>query len=48
MGKNCVRFPKRDDLGLDLVSEVAASTSVDEFIKQYTQTRYSRRSVGGD
>jgi hypothetical protein len=48
MGKSCVRFKRLDDLDLDLVSEVVASTSTDEFIRQYEQARYSRTSVGGD
>jgi len=48
MGKSCVRFKKMDDLDLDLISEVVASTSTDAFIQQYKQTRYSRTSVGGD
>ena len=48
MGKSCVRFKRLDDLDLDLVSEVVASTSTDAFIQQYKQTRYSRTSVGGD
>lgn len=48
MGKSCVRFKKLDDLDLDLVSEVVASTSTDAFIQQYKQTRYSRTSVGRD
>jgi hypothetical protein len=48
MGKSCVRFRGLDDLDLDLVSEVVASTSTDAFIQQYKQTRYSRTSVGGD
>ena len=46
MGKSCVRFKRLDDLDLDLVSEVVASTSMDDFIRQYEQTRYSRTSVG--
>jgi hypothetical protein len=37
-----------DDLDLGLVAEVVASTSMDAFIRQYEQTRYSPTSVGGD
>jgi hypothetical protein len=48
MGKSCVRFTKLDDLDLGLVAEVVASTSMDAFIRQYEQTRYSPTSVGGD
>jgi len=48
MGKSCVRFKRLDDLDLDLVAEVVASTSTDAFIRQYEQARYSPTSVGGD
>jgi hypothetical protein len=39
MGKSCIRFTTLDDLDLDLVSEVVASTPVDEFIQMYEQVR---------
>ena len=39
MGKSCVRFTRLDDLDLDLISEVVASTSTDAFIQQYKQAR---------
>jgi len=48
MGKSCVRFKKMDDLDLDLVSEVVASTSTDAFIQQYKQARSSRTAVRRD
>jgi hypothetical protein len=41
MGKSCIRFKTLDDLDLDLVSEVVASTPVDEFIQVYEQVRHS-------
>jgi hypothetical protein len=41
MGKSCIRFKTLDDLDLDLVSEVVASTPVDEFIQLYEQVRHS-------
>ena len=47
MGKSCVRFKKLDDLPLDLIGEVIAKTSVDEYIRRYeaakkTQTQKTR------
>jgi hypothetical protein len=39
MGKSCVRFRHADDLPLDLIGEVIAETSVDEFIDRYEQSR---------
>jgi len=41
MGKSCIRFTTLDDLDFDLVSEVVASTPVDEFIQVYEQVRHS-------
>jgi propanediol dehydratase small subunit len=41
MGKSCIRFTTLDDLDLDLVSEVVASTPVDEFIRVYEQMRHA-------
>jgi Domain of unknown function (DU1801) len=41
MGKSCFRFTTLDDLDLDLVSDVVASTPVDEFIQVYEQVRHS-------
>jgi len=48
MGKSCVRFKKMDDLDLDLISEVVASTSTDAFIQQYKLARSSRTAVRRD
>jgi hypothetical protein len=39
MGKSCVRFRRLDDLPLDLIAEVIAGTSVDEYISRYEASR---------
>ena len=39
VGKSCVRFRRIDDLPLDLIAEVIASTSVDEYIARYEAAR---------
>lgn len=39
VGKSCVRFRRLDDLPLDLVGEVIASTSVDDHIAHYEAAR---------
>jgi hypothetical protein len=39
MGKSCVRFRRLDDLPLDLIGQVIARTSVDDFIAAYEQAR---------
>lgn len=39
VGKSCVRFRRLDDLPLDLVAEVIASTSVDDLIAHYEASR---------
>ena len=39
MGKSCIRFRKADELPLDLIGDVIAATSVDEFIEQYQRAR---------
>jgi hypothetical protein len=39
MGKSCVRFRKLDDLALDVVGDVIAETSVDDFIAEYERAR---------
>jgi hypothetical protein len=39
MGKSCVRFKRLDDLPLDLIGQVIARTSVDDFIRTYEQAR---------
>ena len=39
MGKSCVRFKKLEDLPLDVIGRVVASTPPDAFIAQYEQAR---------
>jgi uncharacterized protein YdhG (YjbR/CyaY superfamily) len=39
VGKSCVRFRRLEDLPLDLIGEVIASTSVDEHIAHYEVAR---------
>jgi hypothetical protein len=39
MGKSCVRFRRLEDLPLDAIGEVVASTSVDELIARYEASR---------
>jgi uncharacterized protein YdhG (YjbR/CyaY superfamily) len=39
MGKSCVRFRSVDDLPLDLIGRTIASTSVDEFVRAYEDSR---------
>ncbi|MBP2473763.1 hypothetical protein JOF53_002635 [Crossiella equi] len=39
MGKSCVRFRKVEDLPLELVAEVVASTSPEEYIEVYERSR---------
>ena len=39
MGKSCVRFRKLEDLPLDVIGKVVASTSPEEFISAYEATR---------
>ena len=39
MGKSCVRFKKLDDLPLDVIGRVVASTPPEQFIAHYEQTR---------
>lgn len=39
MGKSCVRFRTLDDLPLDLVGEVIARTSVEDYISRYEAAR---------
>jgi hypothetical protein len=43
MGKSCVRFTRLEDLALDAVAEVIASTDVDGFIARYLEVRGSSR-----
>lgn len=39
MGKSCVRFNKLDQLPIDLIGEVIAKTSVDDFLAEYRALR---------
>jgi len=39
MGKSCLRFKKLDDLPLDVVGQVIASTSPDQYIRQHEASR---------
>jgi hypothetical protein len=39
MGKSCIRFRAADELALDAIGEVIASTPVDEFIRAYEASR---------
>ena len=39
MGKSCLHFKSLDDLPLDVVGEVIASTPVDTYIARYRETR---------
>jgi hypothetical protein len=39
MGKSCIRFKKLDDLPLDVIGDVAAGHSVEEFIRAYEAAR---------
>ena len=39
MGKSCLRFKSLDDLPLDVVGNVIASTPVDAYVKSYLETR---------
>jgi len=43
MGKSCVRFRTLEDLALDAIAEVIASTSVDEHIAQHEAGRSAER-----
>ncbi len=39
MGKSCLRFKSLDDLPLDVIGDVVASTPLDAFIAQYEASR---------
>lgn len=39
VGKSCLHFHKLDDLPLDAIAEVVASTPPDEFIARYEASR---------
>lgn len=42
MGKSCLRFKKLEDIPLDVIGDVIASTPPEEYIEKYEQSR--RRS----
>ena len=42
MGKSCLRFKALDDLPLDVIADVIASTPVDEMIAYYEKSRRRR------
>lgn len=42
MGKSCVRFKKLEDLPLDVIGKVIASTPPKEYIAQYEKARKQR------
>ena len=39
MGKSCVRFKKLEDIPLDVLGHVIASTTPDEYIEYYEESR---------
>ena len=39
MGKSCIRFKSLDDIPLDVIGEVVASTSVDRYIEIYEDVK---------
>lgn len=43
MGKSCVRFTSVDDIDLDLIKEVLAGVSVDDYVADYERARAERR-----
>lgn len=43
MGKSCVRFRKLDDLALDVVAKVIASTPPEKYIEQYEKAKPARK-----
>lgn len=44
MGKSCVHFRRADDLPLDLIGEVIARTSVDDYIHFYEKSRPAKKA----
>jgi len=42
MGKACIRFRTLDDLPLDTLADIIASTSVDAYVAAYEQSRKDR------
>lgn len=43
MGKSCVRFKNPDDLPLDVIGEIVASTSLKAYIEIYRKSREGRK-----
>ena len=39
MGRSCLRFKNADDLATDVIAESISSMPVDEFLRQYEQSR---------
>ena len=39
MGKSCLRFQRLEDLDLDIIAELVAATSVDDFLSRYEAAR---------
>lgn len=44
MGKSCVRFKTLDDLPLELVGEVIAMTSMEDYVGQYLDSHRGQKS----
>jgi hypothetical protein len=42
MGKSCLRFKKLEDLPLDLIADIIAGTTPEQFIEQYEKARMNR------
>jgi uncharacterized protein YdhG (YjbR/CyaY superfamily) len=39
MGKSCIRFKTIDQIPFEVIGEIIAATSVDDFIKEYEKTK---------
>lgn len=48
MGKSCLRFKKPEDLALDAVAKLIASTPPEKFIAMYESSRPPARSRAGN
>jgi hypothetical protein len=46
MGKSCVRFHRLEELPLDVIGELIASTPPDELIAAYERSRRAGRALG--
>ena len=44
MGKSCVRFKTLEDLNLDLIAEVVASTPMDKFVDDFKNITAARKN----